>query len=130
MESGEYGGHQPKIVARLAVGEERHELAVAKAWGYKLHEWRELSQGDRDLLLAHDELVCRRCGNLRTVCSNPSIDWHAHTSVCWPSATAEWGNRRFRELHEDDKKSAGQLRETDGVVVFPSTLEPEFDPFA
>lgn len=66
------------------------------------------------------------------MCSDPDIDWHAHMAVCWPTATAEWGQRRLRELHKDDKVADGSLSDTDGVTIFSSILPPtpEADPFA
>lgn len=103
---------------------------MAKSWGYKLHEWRDLPEEDRDLLLAHDLLVCSRCGNLRSVCSDPTLDWHAHTATCWPSATVDWTLRRMRERDSKAKVDDDALRETDGVTVFASQTEAENDPNA
>lgn len=75
--------------------------------------------------------MCTRCGNLRSVCSDPNLDWHAHTSTCWPSATVDWTLRRMRDrdsraTHVGDHA----LRETDGVTVFASQVEAEDDPNA
>lgn len=66
------------------------------------------------------------------MCSDPDIDWHPHSSACWPTATIEWANRRLRELHKDDKKTPMEMSETDGVALYPSLIEPapEYDPFA
>jgi hypothetical protein len=81
--------------------------------------------------MAHDELVCPRCGNLRSECSDPTIDWHPHESVCWASATRDWGMRVLRDKHETKKPGAAALHPLDGVTVFVSQQEPEGDdPFA
>lgn len=82
------------------------------------------------MLLAHYDLICPRCGNLRSICSDPNIDWHPHESVCWPSATAEWGMRRLRKKHPDEKEVGGALHPLDGVRVFAADAPPEVDPFA
>lgn len=95
-----------------------------------MQEWRDASDDDRDLLLALDELVCPQCGNLREDCSKPDRDWHPHKYTCWASASLEWGNRRFADMHAKDKVADGALRETDGVRLFVSLREPspENDP--
>lgn len=84
---------------------------------------------DRDLLLAHHELVCPRCGNLRSVCSDPSVDWHPHSVVCWPSATAEWGLRRLQRIHKSVKADGDGLHPLDGVRVVAAPVAPEVDEF-
>ena len=65
------------------------------------------------------------------MCSDPDIDWHPHESVCWPSATAEWGQRVLKEKYKDVKReSGGALHPLDGVRVFAATTPPEDDPFS
>jgi hypothetical protein len=92
-----------------------------------------LTDEQRELLMAHDALVCRKCGNLQSVCSNPDLDWHPHTNICYPTATAEWGVRRLQAKHEkkDHNDQAG-LHPLDGVSVFTSQFAPapEDDEFA
>lgn len=99
-------------------------------WGYRLHEWRELPDEDRDLLLAYEALVCSRCGNLKSVCSDPDVDWHPDTTVCWASASVEWGWRRLHKKHPPEEKHTDGLHELDGVRVYASQQEPETDRFA
>lgn len=82
--------------------------------------------------MAHDALVCRKCGNLRSVCSNPDLDWHPHIDHCWPTATAEWGVRRLQAKHEKAPRDGSGLHPLDGVSVFTSLVapDPEDDEFA
>lgn len=76
--------------------------------------------------------MCPSCGNLRSVCSDPSIDWHPRTSVCYAAATREWGRRILEKRHEKAKTPATALGPLDGKSVFvtedPPT--PEEDEFA
>lgn len=75
--------------------------------------------------MAHDALVCSKCGNLRSVCSNPELDWHPHTDVCWPTATAEWGVRRLQAKHEKVDRDGTKLHPLDGVSVYTSQHPPD-----
>jgi seryl-tRNA synthetase len=85
----------------------------------------------RELLLARDALVCGKCGNLRSVCSDPEVDWHPHIDTCYASATTEWGARRLQDRYKADAED-GALHPLDGVVIYPSQSAPDLgaDPFA
>lgn len=83
-----------------------------------------MPEDDRDTLLAYDELVCPRCGNLRAECENPDLDWHPRTSVCWAMATEEWAGRRLQARHEGEKVSDDALHPLDGRWVWVSTVAP------
>lgn len=74
-----------------------------------------------------DALVCRSCGNLRSVCSDPSIDHHPRTSVCWPTATREWAKRRLQETYKDEKPASVQLHPLDGLSVYTTEIPPPPD---
>lgn len=74
-------------------------------------------------------LVCPDCGNLRSVCSDPSVDWHPHKAVCYASAAAEWGARVLQERFGDTKAPDGALP-LDGVKVWVAQEPPEVDEFA
>lgn len=82
--------------------------------------------------MAHDALVCRKCGNLRSVCSDPAVDWHPHSDTCYATATAEWGIRRLQAKHEKEQRDGAGLHPLDGVSVFTSQFAPapEADEFA
>ena len=81
-------------------------------------------------MVAEYELVCPSCGNLRSECSDPSIDWHPHTSVCYATATREWGIRKLQEKHKNVEPSSNALHPLDGVSVYVATVPPEDDEFA
>lgn len=80
--------------------------------------------------MAHDELVCPSCGNLRAECSDPARDWHPHTVTCWATASREWGARRLQDKHKDEQPGPMDLHPLDGVSVFAAPVPPEFDEFA
>lgn len=81
--------------------------------------------------MAHDDLVCPRCGNLRSECSDPDVDWHPHESVCWATASRDWGVRRLHSKHEGKKPNPDALHPLDGVAVYVSQQAPTGpDPFA
>lgn len=95
-----------------------------------MQQWREAPDEDRDLLLARDVMLCSQCGNLREECSNPDIDWHTHKSVCFASASLEWGREQFLEKHKGAKTPDNALGPLHGVALFAAPMEPapEDDP--
>jgi hypothetical protein len=85
--------------------------------------------------MEHDATVCPRCGNLRSVCSDPAIDWHPRESTCYATATIEWGLRRLEEKRKDEPLAGAALHSMDGASVWVSEHPPmladgEVDPFA
>ncbi|GEB17220.1 hypothetical protein GUY44_11910 [Pimelobacter simplex] len=124
MGAREPGTVQPKSAARLADPEFRHELTVAKAWGYRLDEWRALPDDDRDLLTSFERDVCPSCGNLRSTCSDPTIDWHPRTSVCYATAAVQWGQRRLQKKW-GDKAAEDGASPLDGVAIYATDQAPE-----
>lgn len=80
--------------------------------------------------MAHDLLVCSRCGNLRSECGDPTIDWHPNESTCYASASREWGWRKLREKYKDDPPGTQGLHDLDGVAVYTTRDAPEVDLFA
>lgn len=87
-------------------------------------------------MLAGHALVCGQCGNLRSVCSDETRDWHVNESVCWPTASQQWGIRRLQEKHKAwrPEKNPDAVGPLDGVSVWVSDIDftPEggSDPFA
>ncbi len=71
--------------------------------------------------------MCARCGNLRSECSDPAIDWHPRTSVCWASASSEWAKRRLQAKHAEAKVSDDALHPLDGRWVWVSSVPPDGD---
>ena len=93
-------------------------------------QFRALPERERAEILAYERLVCSKCGNLRSVCSDPERDWHPQTSVCWPTATVEWGVRRLNDKHGQPDSDSTELHPLDGVSVWASPEDlgdPEFD---
>lgn len=76
--------------------------------------------------------MCSSCGNLRSVCSDPLIDWHPRTTVCWATATREWGKRVLEKRYEKSDFPTDSLTPLDGRAVYVSEIEPapEEDEFA
>lgn len=91
-----------------------------------------MSDRARSLILAYEDEVCPRCGNLRSECSDEDVDWYPRTAVCFASATSEWAWRRLRKRHESDDPPEHALGELDGrwVWVSPVAPAPEADEFA
>lgn len=81
--------------------------------------------------MAESALVCQRCGNLRSVCSDPARDWHPQESVCYSTATVEWGTRRLRAEHKDfntesrDERGELLMSPLEGVSVWASDIDFE-----
>lgn len=78
-------------------------------------------------MLAHDALVCGSCGNLRSVCSDESGEWHPHKGVCYVSASVEWGKRRLQSRYEKVPADGDSLHPLDGAFVYPSLFAPVGD---
>lgn len=81
----------------------------------------------RALLVARAELICRQCGNLRSECSDPAIDWHPRTTVCWASASTQLALRYVNDKHGKTERSPNALHPTDGLSVFVSQVPPAED---
>lgn len=81
-------------------------------------------------MLAASELVCS-CGNLRSVCSDPTVDWHPQESVCYAAGTQAWGIRRLQAQHKGfdeaatDERGEPLMSPLDGVSVWVSDIDIE-----
>lgn len=82
---------------------------------------------DRDELLAYEELVCHRCGNLREVCSDPNIGHYPQRSMCYVTATVDLTRRRLAEKYEKRPPGTKALHPLDGMSVWasPEDLSPD-----
>lgn len=82
-------------------------------------------------MLAAASLVCSQCGNLRSICSDPSQPFHPQESVCWSTAAQQWGIRRLRDQHKnfdhETRDSRGELvmSPLEGVTVWVSDIDFE-----
>lgn len=77
--------------------------------------------------MARDAMICPRCGNLRSECEDPSVDWHPRTAVCWASGSQEWAKRLLHEAHEKDKPERGEMHALEGRWVWVSQIKPNPD---
>lgn len=75
--------------------------------------------------------MCPSCGRLRSICSDPSIDWHPRMSVCYPSAAIEWGQRRLEKKWGSEKAPDGATPlDGVGIWVTDEAPDPAVDEFA
>lgn len=67
------------------------------------------------------------CGNLRSVCSDPTLAWYPQRSMCYSSAVRDLTARRIEKRYGDPGVEA--LHPTDGMRVWTSTedLTPDDD---
>lgn len=75
--------------------------------------------------------VCRECGNLRAICSDPNVTWYPQRSTCYAVATVESVRRRTVQKYGHPKHDDGGLHITDGLTWWTSQhdLTPEDDFF-
>ena len=76
-------------------------------------------------MLAGQALICPQCGNLRSVCSNPDIDWHPQETYCYASGAVEWRKRKLREEYPLDVKAPDGAHALDGIIVWASDIDLE-----
>lgn len=62
--------------------------------------------------------VCRDCGNLRSVCSDPDIPWYPQQTTCYASAARERVMRAISDRHKQPKGMDEHY--TDGKSVWMS----------
>lgn len=96
---------------------------------YDVHErdgWYEKSD--------YEQAICPRCGNLRSICSNPDIPHYPQLSVCFAWQAMATAYRMFNLKH-DPKNPGKDPREEietdprDGAWIWMSTedLTPDDD---
>lgn len=68
-------------------------------------------------MLAEHDLVCPNCGNLRSVCSDPTRDWYPQRSMCYATASREVVLRRLQKKHEKTEPGL-TLHPLDGMSVW------------
>lgn len=67
--------------------------------------------------------VCGLCGNLRSVCSDPSRPLFPQRSYCYVTAVEAVTRRRVDAKHSHPDSKSGELHFTDGLTIRAS----EFD---
>lgn len=73
-------------------------------------------------MLAGQALICPQCGNLRSVCSDDSVDWHPQETYCYATAAVTWKWRKLREEYPAELKIDG-AHALDGLSVWASDLD-------
>lgn len=73
--------------------------------------------------------VCSECGNLKSVCSDPTIPWYPQRSYCYASAAREQEWRQTRKVFKHPEPTDDAPHITDGLVwwVSQSDLTPGDD---
>jgi len=87
-------------------------------------------------MVAEEHLICSKCGNPRSVCSDPAVQVWPQRSTCYVTAGKEQASRKFHALadgksHAEAGKAAapktyrapsGQSVLADGTHVWAATL--------
>lgn len=75
--------------------------------------------------------VCPSCGNLRSVCSDPTVPWYPQRSVCYASAAREQVWRMTRDRYGHPEPTQKTAHKTDGLVWLTTQhdLTPQDDFF-
>jgi hypothetical protein len=87
-----------------------------------------LPEDDQAEMIAYVTEICKTCGNLRSVCSDPDLALYPQRSMCYSSAARELTVRRLREKHKAEPGTA-ELHPLDGLSVWmsPEDLTPDDD---
>ncbi len=75
--------------------------------------------------------VCERCGNLRSVCSDPNVTWYPQRTICYATAIAERMYRRTNKIYKHPEPTDDSEHATDGMQWWSSThdITPDDDFF-
>lgn len=122
-----YQGWEPR--QRVTVTE-RDEQGRPAQWVIETEP--EFDVNERAAWEAWDEwqdAVCPQCGNLRSVCSDPSTPWYPQRTICWATATRENISRRWHAKHEGAQPDPLGFKPTDGTTLWVATadLAPDDD---
>ena len=75
--------------------------------------WHELEE--------YETAICRDCGNLRSVCSDPMQLWYPQRTICYATADLSVHRRRWAKKNENARPDhAGRLPD-DGTTLWVST---------
>lgn len=82
-----------------------------------------------DAWLEWQASICPRCGNLKSVCSDPMRPWYPQRDICWATADLEVHERRWRKKHEKAQPDPQGRLPMDGthLWVSPEDLSPDDD---
>lgn len=65
-------------------------------------------------------LICKECGNLLEVCSDPTRPWYPQRTTCYASAVTAVKQREYDAKHPGEPP-LGALGPHDGVRLWSST---------
>jgi hypothetical protein len=78
--------------------------------------FRALPDAEQDEMTDFVTEVCRECGNLRSVCSDPTLPWYPQRSYCYASAARDQIWRRTRKAYKHPDADAAEPHVTDGLT--------------
>lgn len=64
--------------------------------------------------------VCQNCGNLRSVCSDPSRTLYPQRSICYPTAVRDVAYRLVYAKYGRPDPKSGDMHITDGMAIWAS----------
>lgn len=73
--------------------------------------------------------VCGRCGNLKSVCSDPEMAWYPQRTMCYATAADEMAWRKARLLYKSPDAKSAASHPLDGMSIHVSIddLTPDDD---
>lgn len=92
--------------------------------------WDDEQRAEAEALFEAERfLICPKCGNERSVCSDPTRPWYPQRSICYASAVSEQANWLFHEKNPSKRTPDKPGLVTDGTHVWAATedLTPEDD---
>lgn len=82
-------------------------------------------------LREYDDVVCRHCGNLKSICSNPDgllgQGFYPARDICWVTAARQAASRRFDRMHEKAEPDLLGYLPTDGVFIRAALVDEDPD---
>lgn len=97
-----------------------------REWGLTPPQWRDLSEDDRDLMVAESALVCQQCGNLKSFCSTDGRELYPQREECFVTAARDLTMRRLHKKYSREP-SAESLHPMDGVSVWMAEYDRDPD---
>lgn len=89
--------------------------------------FRALPESDQDEMIAYVTEICRDCGNLKSVCSDPERPFYPQRRMCYATATREVTARRLVDKYGHPE--GVEVHPTDGMGIWasPEDLTPDDD---
>lgn len=119
-----WSGWEPKRTTKVT----RWENGKPAEWVTEVEPEFDVNERDSWQALAeYEDALCPQCGELRSVCEDPSQDWYPQRMVCWSTAARAVASRRWDKLNEKVKPDASGYLPTDGAVIWAASedLSPD-----